>query len=478
MNTKHLMLVLSLFVLTKSLPTFAEIAPAQVSLENYLEQVQSYNQGVQGAVFTQHGYRQGSKESLLPFYPQFFTNLQYVDDHRQTIVPVFEGTRTTTETSQFGLKKLFDFGLQSQLYYGISSSTLYGVSPQLVPQASLVTTGLTLQFTQSLWQNGFGAADLATQESVEAQDLANSYTNAYQVKTTLSDAESRYWTLAVARKIVVVQRESTARTIAVRDFNKKRVHAHLADESDLLTSEAQVKSKQFDLQTAIDNERTAARAFNSARSIDSDQVLESLFLPDPATMQSIQLPPRAEMRDDVKSAQQTEKAISANSDAAIEKQRPTLNLTGTVSTNGLDPSLGNAISNTLTTQYPYYSIGLNFSVPLDFGTVASVKKAFSEQMHGAELTYQRRLFDQENDWKDLVQKFEEAKKRLEIAVDVENAQKIKFEHEGKRQKEGVTTTYQVFQYEIDYLTAELNRIQTQSVILNLVAQMKTYGSDL
>ena len=169
-------------------------------------------------------------------------------------------------------------------------------------------------------------------------------------------------------------------------------------------------------------------------------------------------------------------AVAANSEVATQKQKPSLNVVGTVSTNGLDPNLGTSFHNTLTANNPYYQVGLNFTVPLDFGEVSSVKRAYAEQRKGAELTYQRRLFDQENDWKDLVKKLQEAKERLALAVDVEKAQKLKFDHESIRQKQGVTTTYQVFQYDLDYLTSALNRVQTQAIILNLVAQMKTFRS--
>jgi outer membrane protein len=348
------------------------------------------------------------------------------------------------------------------------------VSPQLVPQNSLVTSGLTLQVTQSLWQNGFGAADRATRQAQEAQDRANAFASSYQATSIVADAESRYWTLAVARQVVAVQKASLDRTVSIRDFNARRVRAHLTDESDLLTSAAQAESKQFDVKTAIDNERAAARSFNSARGIDSDAVPEPLNLPDPEVMAGLQAPQRAAMRDDVRSAEQSELAIAANTEVATQRQRPSLNVTGTVSTNGLDPSLGTSISNTVTTQYPYYSIGVNLSVPLDLGTVSSVKRAYAEQKKAAELTYQRRLFDQENDWKDLVTKLNEAKERLELAVRVEKAQKKKLSREEIRQKQGVTTTYQVFQFEIDYLASELNRIQTQATIFSLIAQMKTY----
>ncbi|MDR3607361.1 MAG: TolC family protein [Oligoflexia bacterium] len=447
---------------------------ATLTVDQYLGQVANAHEGYQGAVASGHADSEASREATLAFSPQLFASLQHVDDRRQTIVPAFEGTRTVTDTSQFGFKKLFDFGLQTQLSYNISSNTIYNVSPLLVPQNSLVTSGLMLQLTQSLWQNGFGKMDRLTQSAVEAQDRANSFNNSYQAKTILADAESRYWVLAIAREVTKVQRASLERMNSIRDFNARRVRSHLADEADLLTSVAQAKAKEFDVKTAIDNERTSARAFNSTRGVDSDRVDETLALPPAMAMNSLSAPNRASMRDDVKAAEQSEIAASANSDAAAQKQLPTLNLVGAVSTNGLDTSLGTSVSNTLTTQYPYYSLAVNFSAPLDRQTVTSVRRAYAEQVKGAELAYHRRLFDQENDWKDLMNKFQEAKERLSIAVAAESAQKVKLENEVKRQKQGVTTTYQVFQYEIDYLNSELNRIQTQATIFGLMAQMKTY----
>jgi len=456
--------------------TSAFAGSASITLDQYLEQVQGSNEGYQGSVLTEHADQAALVEGALPFAVQAFGNLQYTDDRRQTIVPIFEGTRTVTDTSQLGLKKLFDFGLQSQLFYGITQNTIYGVSPELVPQTSLVTAGLTLQVTQSLWQNGFGKLNQISRRQTEALDLASAYTSAYQVKTLLADAETRYWTLAIAREVVIIQQKSLNRTVAIRDFNAKRVRAHLIDEPDLLTSIAQAKSKEFDLKTAIDNVRVAERSFNSARGMDSDSVPEPLMSLAPEALQSLQVPERSELRDDVKAAEQNTIVTTAKSDIATQNTLPILNVVGTVSTNGLDPSLNTSFHDTLTANNPYYQIGVNLTVPLDFGEVTAMKRAYAEQMKGAELTYRRRLFDQENDWKDLVKKLGEAKERLAIAVDVENAEKLKYDHESVRQKQGVTTTYQVFQYDLDYLTSQLNRIQTQSIILNLIAQMKTYRS--
>ncbi len=468
---------IGIFASVAAFPSAALASNSPIGLQEYLGQVRNSNTGVQGSQTTSHGYFQASYESELPFSTQFFGNVQYTDDNRQTLAPIFQGNRSVIEQSQAGIRKLFDFGLQTQLSYGLTSTNVFGVSPTIVPQSSLITGALTLQLTQSFWQNGFGKADRALRISVRAQDLAQSYQNSYQTKVALSEAESRYWSLAVARELVKIEKESYDRTVVIRDINSKRASAHLIDESDLLTSQAQAKAKEFDLKSAFDKERVAARSFNSARGVDSDSVDEFLRLPSMEELEKMSPPQRAAMRDDVKAAEQSRLAVSATSEAATQRQLPSLNLVGTASTNGLEPNLNQAVTDTTTGQYPYYAVGVNFTAPLDFHGVRQVKQAYAEQLHGAELTYRRRLFDQENDWKDLTTQFNEAKQRLTLAFDVERAQKSKFQHESLRRKQGASTTYQVFQFEIDYLSSELNRIQTEAIILTLMAQMKTFGGE-
>ena len=117
-------------------------------------------------------------------------------------------------------------------------------------------------------------------------------------------------------------------------------------------------------------------------------------------------------------------------------------------------------------------------MPLDQGIVHSVRSGYLRGELGAEKTLQSRLIQQESDWKDLVEKFSEAKSRLGVSVEVEQAQKAKLERERVRQQQGQSTTYQVFLFEQDYLNSQLSFIQNQSQILTLLAQMETYKGEL
>jgi hypothetical protein len=429
---------------------FAEPLP----LDDYLRQVMQSHAGYLGDQANSAGKMEVSQEADLMFAPQLISHIEYDYQWRQALAPEIDGNHAVTKIVTLGVEKLMDFGFQAQLSLAAAQTILYGIDPALVPNNGQVLIGPYFQFSQSLWQNGFGRMDRKKSEIVLAQDKADSLSNSYLSKVTLAEAESRYWKLATMRETVRVQQESEARTNDLRNFNADRVRRHLSDVSDLLTSDAALESKKLDLQSALDDERASSRAFNSARGLDSDVVEETLSLPDPDILEGLAIPRRADMRDDTLAAEQAEEAISGSSEIAAERLIPTLNIFG---------------SDT--------SVGINLAVPLDMGTTASVKQGYRKQMKAAELIYQRKFFDQENDWKDLNRKFGEAKERLKIAVRMQQAQQIKYEHERKRQRLGLTTAYQIFQYELDYLNSELARIQLQGLILGLSAQMKTFRGD-
>jgi hypothetical protein len=425
-----------------------------LTLDAYLHQVMRSHEGYLGAQAQSAGALEVSKEAALLFAPQLVSHVEYAYNWWHPIQPEIFGDHAVTKTVTLGVQKLTEFGLQTRLSLAVTQTTLYGADPALTPNNAEILVGPYFEFTQSLWQNGLGRSDRKKAQALDAQDKATFYSNSYQAKAILAEAETLYWKLAIMRETARVQQESESRTVALRDFNADRVRRHLADVSDLLTSDAALESKKLDLQSALDDERNAARAFNAAREIDSDELEERLSVPDPDFIQSLTVPTRAAMRDDTRAAAEIEVATTANSEVSRDQQTPTLNLFG---------------SDT--------SVGINLAVPLDMGTTASIRSGYAKEIKAAELTYQRKYFEQESDWKNLERKFREAKVRLAIAVRMQHAQQLKFEHERTRQKLGLTTAYQLFQYELDYLNSEMAKIQLEGLILGLEAQMKTYRGD-
>ena len=458
--------------------SFSVQASSPLSIDDYVRQVRKSNQAVQGSSLNSQGALERSSEGDLLLAPQLFSNIQHTDDHKPTLIPVFQGDRTVTDYASLGISKLTDFGLQSSLTYSLTRNHIYDASPALVTNPELSFGALSLQLTQSLLKNGFGESTRANEKVLNSQAKSTAFVESYNVKNTIADAQARYWRLAVARAVIQVENESLDRAEKIRDFNARRARLELADQADVLQSDANLKQRQLDLKSALNDERSARRAFNLARNEDSDDVSEELSLPDPDRLRSLPVPARAEKRDDVKAAEESVNVAVASSEVARQNQLPQLDLYGGYTTNGQDPTLGNAAGDSFSTKNPTAVVGVKFSVPLDQGGVHSVRAGYVKGELGAEKNYQQKLFQQESDWKDLVEKFSEAKDRLAVAVEVKVAQKAKLERERTRQRQGQSTTYQVFLFEQDYLNSELSFIQNQAQILTLAAQMETYKGDL
>ena len=92
------------------------------------------------------------------------------------------------------------------------------------------------------------------------------------------------------------------------------------------------------------------------------------------------------------------------------------------------------------------------------------------------MSFDRKVFEQDREWKDLTQKFHDVKKRLLISQKMEAIQKEKWSYELDRHRQGRTTTYQVIMFEQDYTNAYSSRLRIEADLLRLFTQLKTFGS--
>ena len=80
------------------------------------------------------------------------------------------------------------------------------------------------------------------------------------------------------------------------------------------------------------------------------------------------------------------------------------------------------------------------------------------------------------DRNDLLTKFADAKVKLELAEKISDAQRTKASNERNRLNNGRTTTFQVLSFEVDNASAEILRIQTETDLLNIYAQLKIFSA--
>lgn len=449
-------------------------ALAITPLSEYLNQVRQKHLGLQASQLTSQGALERAQEGHLLTSPSVFSNMAYLDDQKPTNNPAFLGNRTVYQNYTIGVAEQTSFGLTAKLSYNVARTELYGVNQAFVPLPKFYNVVPSLDLSQSFWRNGFGAETRANIQVAEAQAKAIGFSESLKSKIVLAEAEAAYWRLAIARQLVSVAKNGVDRAKTIHDWSQRRAKLALADKSDALQAEAGLQGKMLELQLASDEEREARRKFNSLRGLDSTEVNEVLDPVEPAKISELKAIERTGKREDVLAADELRKASQAATVLGRQRNAPSLDLVSSYSLNGRDAVLSKSISDASKTNQSTFSVGIKFTSPLDLGTINSDRAAYLKEEKGAELNYQRKLFEEELEWSELVTRFEEAKRRLKMAQEIEKIQQGKLENERARLKKGRSVLYQVVLFEQDYANSQVMTLKTELQILSLLAQMKTY----
>lgn len=449
---------------------------AALTLESYLDQVKKGNEGVQALITASEAMPLRKDEARLLTRPNLFANVTFYSDAKPTVAPSFMGTRTLADTYNFGFSQQTPFGLSGKLYYQWTYTRIEGASsPVPLSLPIFYEAKPVLELNQSLLKNGFGSELRSQVQAAESGTLAQAYGEQFKLKAALAEAEGAFWRLAISRQLVQVQKESLERASRLKEWNSNRAKSGLGDRSDELQAQANLQVRTLEYESALNEERNASQTFNSLRGIDEAEVKDVLPIMDKNLTEKLMLPEKKEMRLDVKAAQELTKVAEANAQLGKERNSPVLDVFGSVATNGRTDQWGSSVSDSFTTQFPTFTVGVKFQAALDIGQVLDDRRAYSAELKAAELNYRRKAFEEAQQYKDLVKKFEEAKSRLKLCYGIEEVQEKKLAREKERLKLGRSVTYQVILFEQDYASAELLRLKTQGEVLGLFSQLKLYG---
>jgi len=458
-------------------PRFVSAA-SSLSLENYLSEVKEKNEGIQALIQKVEAGKLREEEASLLVKPQFFSNVSFYSDAKPTAAPRFQGTKTMVDTYNFGFSQQTPFGLSGKLFYQWTLTRIEGASPAFLNPARFYEAKPVLELSQSLLKNGFGSETRSNVQVVESGTLAQTYAEGFKLKLALVEAEGAFWRLAAARQMVGVQKESLDRAQRLRDWNRQRVKRGLADVSDELQAEANLQVRTLEYEASVNEMESASRGFNSLRGEKETAVLEELPRFDQNTTQKLEASAQYHPRLDIKAAQELTKVAEAQAAIGKERNTPTLDLFGSLATNGRTPEFGSALSDSFSGQFPTFTVGLKFQTALDVGQVLDNRRAYLGEVKAAELEYRRKAFEGEREFEELSKRFQEARERLRLCFNIEAVQKKKLEREKQRLKVGRSVTYQVILFEQDYAAAELLRLKTQAEVLGLCAQLKLFEESL
>ncbi len=449
-----------------------------LSPDEYLQQVRSNNLTYIAAEQNVEAYEKLKEKAKLVTAVNFFASTQTAFAEQNQVLQIVRYTKTYTQNSQVGISQTSDFGLNTKLYYSLNHITYKNLTTTS-SNPSLASSNYqsipTLEVSLPLWQNRFGSSTKASKDSVYFSNESQKLTAKALSINAVVAAEQSYWALVSTRKISEIQKNAYESAKQILNYVSKREKMNLGEKGDVLQAKALLETRKLSLQQAQNNEKLAARDFNKQRYIDSNEVPERLDDIDFDQLKKILVPQvKGNNRFDVKAYEANMKAAVANAKIDEESNKPSLNLYGSYLQNQIQKSNQQAIYDSFQKNGRAGTLGIKFSMPINFGLTSEIRAGDIQSASAAKINYRQKIFEQENDWQNLVQNLLIYKDNLALSQAIENAQKLKLENERRLLKQGRTTTYQILLFEQDYSNSQLTTVQNAYQLLSLIAQEKLY----
>lgn len=474
----YLKIILTIFLamIFCNAPVFA------LSLEEYIAQVKGSNLNYAAANTNEEAYELLQEKAKLVNAIKLYgySEKGFVDQNQA--LQIFRYDTAYLQKNQIGFTHSSSFGLDTNLYYLLNKSKYKNLNVTNAPNPQLAISNYqatpVIELSLSLWQNRFGAKNKATRDSTFFNNQSQKFTARLLSLGEIINSEKIYWNLVYAKKAVLIGKEALKSAEQIFDYVKKREKMNLGEKGDVLQAKALLESKKLLLKQAENNEIIAARNFNEQRFLSKSEVLEELENFDFEKLQKFAAPKlRNADRPDVKASEAQMKSAIASAKLEEENNKPSFNLYGSYSVNQVTGTARTAIDNSFNRVGESAKIGVNFSMPINFGLSSDIRLGAVKSASAAKMQYRWKAFQQENDWLELVNNLNNYQENLQLALQIENSQKLKLENERKMLKQGRTSTYQVLLFEQDFYNAKLNSITIAFDLLAAIADLKLYQTD-
>jgi len=450
-----------------------------LTLEEYLDQVKTQNLNYNAAAQNAEAYELLRRKAELVTAVKLYGYSEKSMAEQNQALQIFRYKQVDYQRNQIGFSQTSDFGLNTNAYYALVNTFYHGLNTTNSANPSLAQSNYqaipTLELSLSLWQNRFGAATRASKDSTYFANESQKLTAKSLSLNELVNSEKAYWTLVYARKAVEINRRAVESAKKILDYVSKREKMNLGDKSDVLQAQASFEARQLVLKQAENDEKIAVKIFNKQRNTNLDEAPESLDEFDLKKLQTYLVPKvKAADRFDVKASEASMKAAVASAKSEEESSKPSVNLYGSHSLTQIKDTPYKAVANSFAPNGIGSKIGINFSMPINFGLTSDLQQGAIKNASAARITYRQKLLDQQNDWESLIQNMESYKQNLTLSLAIEAAQKSKLENERQRLRQGRTSTYQVLLFEQDFANAELNTQQLTYKLVEAIANSKLY----
>ncbi len=349
---------------------------SRLLLREAVEKVIIHNESLQAKMLDAEIARRQYKAEKGIFEPAVVGSAEHLDSHRQNTIAqqVSLGGRLDyaerNNTYNGGLEFLTPVGSKFRVGYSLSEqhNSLNGA----LPAGEYVSTiGITL--TQPLLKNfGVGATLARIRLAAVSSDIAyQDYRR--QLMLTLSRAESAYWDLYFAQEQARISADSLQTAQAIFTDNKSRAEVGKSSELEVLQAEAGVSLRKARRNEAMQKLAEAANQLNTLLSGTASETNIMVWAAEEPEIRDVGLNfydgYGAAIESNPDYLTRKHQAVAENIRLAYTKNQrlPQLDLKGSYGLNGLGPSIDDSHDRLYQAQYPAWSVGAEFRIPVTGG---------------------------------------------------------------------------------------------------------------
>lgn len=390
----------------------------------------------------------------------------------------FHVNETNTMSLSGGLSQRFATGTEYSVNYTQSrthSEFSSDLNPRFAPRA-------VLSLSQPLLA-GLGAG----QNKADLRLARNSRRSAVHdleksMAALLADAERRYWDLVLARENLEVKDQSLRLAEDLLEINRRKFEVGVAAELDVVTAEAGVASQREGIIIARNEVRGAEERLLALTLGPGVPFPEGAVLPtDPAELTEVPVDLARSLGRALSGRAELASALLAEDSARLTERKsrqamlPGLNLTGSLTENGLGRGSGSSEESLESGRFHDWSVSLEFSMPwgLNAGKAAYRKGRVARRQ--AELRTATLRVSIEQEVRGAVRNLQAVRERVEATRAAVRLAGEKLRGEQKKFEAGLSTAYNVLQFQEDL--ADARSRETRAVVDYRLAVTALYQSE-
>lgn len=456
---KLLLVIMFIFV---ALPAFCEV----LSMEDYMDMVVKNNKELMSVDLKIGSAREKllQAERKYSYFLKACTN--YIDGKNRA-----EYKFNEMETYSVDISKFFKIGTYVSL--GLKCDRNSGKSLDMsnysagtgLPKSRSIFIIPSLSLQQSLLRDVNGTFTKAVIAKEQAAVRSGLYLLEYERENILLGAKFAYWDLAYSETFIDFKKLSLKRARKILNWTQKKYAMNLSEESDLLQAQAVVKSKELDLNLAYEIEKRARSKFNQFLNIEDGSVikyevekLENKY----ASFKDKTILEKKRVRADILSVLENVQVALCEQIIFKKSSGAELVLKGNFDCNVTN---GGGIYEKKQIGKPNYSIGLEYTLPLDFKFRRSINESYELSKLSAQKSAEYAAIKENSEWLQILDDWNGAKTRFKLASEIERIQIQRHKENENLLRNGRSTTHLVLQSEQGLDDATLNVLQN---ILDLI----------